>query len=83
MNKKSVTITKTWEELAIMRDNDLGYYWTPGAHDPYLNSQPSFSLDTGVASYLDFVEAEGFDALSEDEDGLFYTLAIEYPFDEE
>ena len=83
MAKKSVTITKTWEELAIMRDNGLGYFWTPGVSDPYVNTQPSFTYDTGVAGYMDFVEAEGFDALSEEEDGLFYTLTIEYPFDEE
>lgn len=65
-----------------MRDNNLRYYWTPGASDPYMNSQPSFSLDTGVADYMDFVKAEGFDMLSEEEDGLSYSLEIEYPFDE-
>jgi hypothetical protein len=79
---RKVTITKTWEELAIMRDWSLGYYWTPGASEPYMSGQPSFRFDRRVASYQDFVEAEGFDMLSEEDDGLLYSLEIEYPFDE-
>ena len=79
---KKVTITKTWEELAIMRANDIKIFWTPGAAAPYASTQQSFANDVCVANYMDFVRAEGFDTLSEEEDGLSYTLKIEYPFDE-
>jgi hypothetical protein len=80
---RKVTITKTWGELAIMRANDIKIFWTPGATAPYASSQQSFADDVCVANYMDFVRAEGFDALSEEEDGLLYSLEIEYPFGEE
>lgn len=79
---RKLNLQRVWEELAIMRANDINFFWTPGAAAPYASSQQSFKNDVCVANYMDFVRAEGFDMLSEDEDGLTYTLTIEYPFDE-
>jgi len=76
----NATITKSWSELKAMADNDVKIFWTPGASLPYANSQPSWSNDKCVATYQDFVEAEGFDMLSDEDDGLTYSLTIEYPF---
>jgi len=77
-----VKITKSWNQLKTMQDNDIKYFWTPGASQPYANSQPSWRDDKCVATVQDFVEAEGFDMLSDSDDGLSYAIEIEYPFNE-
>jgi len=78
----AVKITKSWNELKAMEDNKIKFFWTPGASQPYANSQPSWRNDKCVATVQDFVEAGGFDSFSDSDDGLCYTLEIKYPFNE-
>lgn len=76
----TIKYIKSWEEIKTMEDNDLAYFWTPGAQAPYIANRPAWRDDVRVATAQDFVEAAGFDALSESDDGLTYTLEIAYPF---
>jgi len=76
---KKITITMTWERLAGMDDNGMALYATPGANEPYWNSQPSFMYDECVARPSDF-ESYGI-GYSRDDEGCedIFSVEVELP----
>lgn len=69
-----ITVTKTYNELLTLDDNDFNLYATPantgslGGH--YWSSRPNFQDDVCVASPSDFLQAAGYDSFCRDSDYL-------------
>lgn len=77
-NTNTITVCLDGEKMNTMYHNDLVVYWTPGASNVYIASQPSWRDDRSIATVSDLADALGYDVGDfADDDVLTVTLDLD------